>query len=166
MCQQKNPSENGKYYTVPVKYTFKDRDTRNTVDAALREFCDIQSGTPYHFSLRECIKAVTQIYKERHPDDFIRVSVDSSGLQLKVSRREGARGGKGTWFNCGAPIPLPACALDTGMRFLPEDLNISKELNLQGRFSNRTNSQSEMDSSASPIRAPTSPGRSTNEGAS
>jgi hypothetical protein len=46
-------SNSGLFCTLPVKYTFEDKDTRIEAETILREKCGIQCSTPYPMVLRE-----------------------------------------------------------------------------------------------------------------
>ena len=48
--------ESGAFCTIPVKYEFKDKDTRIRAETALRSRCKVSCGTPYPVILREYIK--------------------------------------------------------------------------------------------------------------
>lgn len=136
-CRKNKDGTGGQYYTIPVKYSFKDRDTRMGVEAILREKCQIQCSTPYPPILRECIRQTINLVKEDYPEDFVRVNVDSNNFSLKVSLR--AKGKESEWRKCGASIPLPNAALDITSRKIPEDMKMSLPIDIYtpGRESRR-----------------------------
>ena len=109
-CRKNKDGTGGQYYTIPVKYEFKDKDTRMGVEAILRDKCKAQCATPYPPILRECIKQTIELVKEDYKDDYVRVNVDANNFCLKVSLRAQGKGSE--WRRCGASIPLPKAALD------------------------------------------------------
>ena len=56
-------SESGSYCTIPVKYEFKDKDTRIRAETALCSRCKVSCATPYPIILREYIKQVIDTVK-------------------------------------------------------------------------------------------------------
>ena len=105
----KGKGENsGSYCTIPVCYTFPDRETRIKAEQVLRTRCKASCATPYPQSLRECIKKVLENGRRARPDDFCSVSVDIPKLSLRVAWR-----GKGTseWSRHGSLIPIPEAAI-------------------------------------------------------
>ena len=95
----KNPRDNksGSFCTIPVKYTFKDKDTRIRAEAVLRERCKVNCSTPYPIILRECIKQVVEEVKHNYKDNFVRVTVDTTNFGLRVARRAHKESGDSTW---------------------------------------------------------------------
>jgi hypothetical protein len=73
----------GSFCTVPVRYDFKDRETRIQAESILRKTCNVNCSTPYPPLLRECIRQTTTYLKEKTGNDFVRVSVDIGKLTLK-----------------------------------------------------------------------------------
>jgi hypothetical protein len=115
-----NPQDpkNRTFFTLPIRYEFKNRDTRVEAETILRDICKIDCTTPYPTILRFYIKKVIDHFRILYPNDYIRVSVDAPSLSLRVSRRVKNDG----WYVHNDPIKLPQQALDIYARFVPDDL--------------------------------------------
>ena len=75
--------------------------------------------TPYPRVLRECIRKVIDLVKEKFLGEFVRVNVDAARLCLNVARR----GNKDTeWTYLREDITLPREVLDVSTRTVPKDL--------------------------------------------
>lgn len=111
----------GSYCTIPVKYDFKDKDTRIRVEQILRSRCKVSCATPYPPILRECIKKVIASGKHVRPDDFVRVGVDAAKMSFRLSWRTQ---NTGVWVNHENLIPIPKEALDTVSRRVPDNIVI------------------------------------------
>ena len=120
--RSKDSSNSGAYCTIPVKYEFKDKDTRIRVEQTLREVCKIQCTTPYPPILRECIKKTLDHFKVEYPDDFIRVYVDSASMSLRVARRPKD---SAEWVYYKKDIGLPNDVLNVTSRTIPANLELS-----------------------------------------
>ena len=130
----KNPKddESGSFCTLPVKYEFKDKDTRIHAETTLRTRCKVRCTTPYPTILRECIKQVIDAVKVQFPGEFVRVTVDPSKMCLSVARR----GNKDTeWTYLREDIILPKEVLDVTSRTVPKDLSF---INLPSSLANFT----------------------------
>ena len=114
----------GSYCTIPVKYQFKDRDTRFRAEAILRSRCNVQCTTPYPTILRHCIKTTVDQVKADFPDNFVRVNVDVKNLALKLARRPKLEStkGKSEWVYYSRPVKLPREVLNIQARTVPENL--------------------------------------------
>ena len=99
------------FYSIPVRLSFKDKDTREAADSRMRSLCGMGGTIPYHRTLRNVINTVVGEYKRRFPDNYIQVKVDTEKFQLKVSRREGARH-ESVWHNNIELVDLPEEVLD------------------------------------------------------
>ena len=99
------------FYSIPVRLSFKDKDTREAADARMRSLCGMGGTIPYHRTLRNVINTVVGEYKRKFPDNYIQVKVDTEKFQLKVSRREGARH-ESVWHNNIELVALPEEVLD------------------------------------------------------
>ena len=111
---------NGTFFTVPVRYEFKDKDQKLAAEAVLRERCKAECTTPYPTIVRHCIKKVIEHVRIDYPEDYIKVQVDPSKFCLRVSRRSKTDG----WFKFDDPVPLPEEAYNIAARTVPEDLVI------------------------------------------
>ena len=118
-----NPKDknSGAFCTLPVKYEFKDKDTRIRAETTLRSRCKVSCTTPYPPILRECIRRVVEKVKNNYPGEFVWVNVDANKLCLNVARR----GNKdSTWSYLKQDIALPLDVLDTTSRYVPKDMVI------------------------------------------
>ena len=107
------------FCTIPVKYVFKDRDTRMKAEQILRSRCKVNCSTPYPTILRECIKQTAEHFKDKYPGDLIRVSVITNKFALKVMRKPA--GDNTVWSELDRTIPLPADALNVLARSVSKD---------------------------------------------
>jgi hypothetical protein len=115
----------GAYCTVPVKYDFPDKDTRFRAEKYLREKCNIHCTTPYHSTLRECIKQLVEKMKKEFPKNQIRVTIDTGKMWFNVSRREpGSKEDPKPWIRCQS-VPVPEEALDTETKKIPQGFKIT-----------------------------------------
>ena len=112
--------ESGAYCTIPVKYEFKDKDTRIRAETALRSRCKVSCATPYPIILREYIKQVIDKVKQKFPGEFVKVYVDSTRLSLAVARRGDKDSG---WTYLKDDIPLPLDVLNVHSRSVPKDIS-------------------------------------------
>ena len=80
-------ADSGAFCSIPVCYTFPDKDTRGRVEQVFRSTCKASCATPYPQALRECIKIVLADGRRVRPEDFCSVSVDLPKLALRVSWR-------------------------------------------------------------------------------
>ena len=113
----KGRSENsGSFCTIPVCYSFPDRETRIKAEQVIRSRCKASCSTPYPQSLRECIKQVLDSGRQARPADFCSVSLDLPKLSLRVAWRA-----KGTsnWTKHHSLIPIPEAAIQNTSR-VPE----------------------------------------------
>ena len=111
--------DSGAFCTIPVKYVFKDRDTRMKAEQILRSRCKVNCSTPYPTILRECIKQTAEHFKDKYPGDLIRVSVITNKFALKVMRKPA--GDNTVWSELDRTIPLPADALNVLARSVSKD---------------------------------------------
>ncbi len=120
----RNPADpqSGLFCTVPVKYDFKDRDTRARVEQLLRSKCKVNCSIPYPPILRACIKKAVESGKKVRPDHFVRVNVDPNKMVLKLSWKAP---GSTQWEHHHSVIPIPDEALDITSKTVPESLVLS-----------------------------------------
>ena len=109
--------KNGTYYSMPIRYEFKDKDSRIAAETVLRERCKVECSTPYPAILRNCIKQVVDHIRDAYPGQFVRVNVDTDKFCLRASRRS-----PDGWYKYDKPIPLPDIAYNVHARSLPEDM--------------------------------------------
>jgi hypothetical protein len=100
-----NPADerNKTFFTMPIRYEFKDMQTKIEAETILRDTCKVDCATPYPIILRQCIREVIDHFRNDYPDDYIKVTVDSNNMSLRVSRKVKGDG----WYTHKEPIPLP-----------------------------------------------------------
>jgi len=113
----------GTFYTLPVRYEFQDRETRYQAEGILKSRCKIQTTTPYHPTLRDCIKQAVDAVKNDHPTDFVRVNVDTNNLALHLSHRE--QGENKPWVKYQTVFELPEEVLDVTAKNSPPSMTIT-----------------------------------------
>jgi hypothetical protein len=137
-----NSALDGSFYTVPVKFVFKDRRTAQTAADLLRKQLNLNSITPYHKTLKAAITQAINRAKAANPGHHAKANLDLNGRSLKVMvRTEGNP--PGSWTPWGKNIPLPPAALDPGTRditkvILPTSPNSPA---LRGAEASNSNSQ-------------------------
>ncbi len=110
-----NSKLNSTFYTVPVKFVFKDRRTAKTAAQFLRKYLDLNSITPYHKSLKAAMTQAINRAKAANPGHHAKVNLDLNGKSLKcLIRTEGNP--PGSWSPWGKNIPLPVEAMDPGTK--------------------------------------------------
>jgi len=124
----KNDPKSGSFCTVPVRYDFKDKDTRIRAEKILKDRCDINCSTPYPLILRECIKQALVKVKNEFPRDKVRVSVDAANCALKIAKKK--VDGQ-VYHPYPHPIPLPEEVFDIGAKKLPEGFRFDFVLKLR-----------------------------------
>jgi len=107
-----NPSMNGKYYTVPVKLTYQNKQTATRVSELLKGTYKIHTSTPYHKSLRTAISLVHQRVRQNLPSTQVKVSLDVTNKRLKVAVRPDNNLPNNRWASHSSSYPLPQEALD------------------------------------------------------
>jgi hypothetical protein len=123
----RDKDNSGAFCTIPVKYTFPDKDTRIEAETVLREKCGIQCSTPYPIIVRKCIKQVIDKVKQDYPGDQVKVTVDAHHFGLRVSRRQkkaGESSKDNRWEQFNFNIPLPELALKVNLRKVPENFQL------------------------------------------
>jgi hypothetical protein len=137
----------GAYCTAPVKYEFKDRETKFAAEKILKTTCGINCSTPYPTLVRECIKQIVQEVKSVYPDNFVRVTVDTSQMLFKVARRPPKDTPDNGWKYGKVGIPIPESALDINCRRVPKGFKLEiPDIDSPAKV-NRSNSTSSSGSS-------------------
>jgi hypothetical protein len=70
----------GLFCTVPVRYDFKDKDTRIRAETVLRQSCAVQCTTPHPTFVKECIRQIVTRVKGSFPDNFVKVNIDTQKI--------------------------------------------------------------------------------------
>ena len=100
---------NGKMCTLPVRFDFKDRETRIQAEISLRKICQVRCTTPYPKKLRSMLNKLVNEGKKVVPDKtFIRTRVNADKLCVDVH----ARLGDG-WKDLGMTTKIPLDILDS-----------------------------------------------------
>jgi hypothetical protein len=99
--------EDEDFYTIPIKLTYRDKNTREAAEARIKTLCKVGGTVPYHRTLRTFINKVIEESKVKYPGHYIQVKVDAEKFQLKVSKMKG-----GVWTNNVELVPLPESVLD------------------------------------------------------
>ncbi len=121
----KDTENSGAFCTIPVRYDFKNRDTRARVEKVLREKCRIQCSTPYPALLRECIKQAADAVKQKYPGSIVRVNVDTNHCTLKLAKKAPGDNDFKFWDN---HIPIPDIALDVSIKKVPDNFKLNVDL--------------------------------------
>ncbi len=86
---KRNPSDprNNKMCTVPVKLSFRDRETRFRAEMTLKKACGVHCGTPYPEKLRLLMDALVKDCKADKPGCFILAKVDLDKMCITAKAR-------------------------------------------------------------------------------
>jgi len=117
----RDPTINGSYCTIPVKYEFPDRDTRFYAEEIFRNTCKAQVSTPYPMILREAIRQIIETVKEDHPDNLVKVLVDTRRMVFKVSRRPRGE----DWIKLPKVIDIPVECQEIDAREVPTGFQVT-----------------------------------------
>jgi hypothetical protein len=98
---------NGKMCTVPIKLSFKDKDSRIQAELALKKACKVKCATPYPRELRSIIDDFVKVCKSDRLGCFILAKVEVE--KLIVTAR--ARTDKG-WDDLDRTVSIPSDILD------------------------------------------------------
>jgi hypothetical protein len=115
---------NGSFCTAPVRYDFKDKDTRFNAEKVLRSRCGVNCAVPYPALVRDCTKQIVDEVKKVFPDNFVRVTVDTNRFVFKVARRPPKSDPEPYWHYGFKDIPIPDCVLELKLRKLPDNFKI------------------------------------------
>jgi predicted ribonuclease toxin of YeeF-YezG toxin-antitoxin module len=115
----------GAYCTAPVKYEFKDHETKFAAEKILKATSGINCSTPYPTLVRECIRQIVEDVKKDYPDNFIRVTLDTNNMVFKVARRPPKDAPDNGWKYGKVDIPVPDSALDINCRRVPKGFKIA-----------------------------------------
>jgi len=100
---------NGKMCTMPVRFDFKDRETRIQAEISLRKICQVRCSTPYPKKLRQLLnKLVTDGKKVVPEKTFIRTRVNVDKLCVDVHARIGD-----SWKDLAMSTKIPLDILDS-----------------------------------------------------
>jgi hypothetical protein len=117
-------AQSGAFCTAPVKYEFKDKDTKFAAEKILRTTCGVSCTTPYPSMVRECSKQIVDVVKSDFPDNFVRVNIDTEKMVFKVARKPPKDAPDPAWKHGKVDIPIPKAALDISVRRVPKDFKL------------------------------------------
>jgi hypothetical protein len=120
----RNPKDDtsGSFCTIPVRYDFKDRETRIQAESILRSSCKINCATPYPAILRECIKQTGEFFRGFYNTSYVRVNVSLDKMSLRVLYKADK---DSDWVSHDLLIPIPTAALDIGSRRAPRGFRMT-----------------------------------------
>jgi hypothetical protein len=121
-----NPNS-GAYCTLPVRYDFADKDTRIFAETVLRDKCKVKCATPYPAIVRECVKQIVDQVKNKYPNTFVKVNIDTHNMCFRVYRRpmvDKNYKGKKDWVRFDDTIPIPPEALNISARKAPDNFKL------------------------------------------
>jgi hypothetical protein len=98
---------NNKMCTVPVKLTFRDKETRFRAELTLKKACKVRCGTPYPKKLRSLMNSLIKDCKTSRPKSFILAKVDTDNLCITARARNDSG-----WEDLPAKIDIPLDLLD------------------------------------------------------
>jgi hypothetical protein len=157
--QRPNDPNSGSFCTIPVKYEFNNKEERAFAETVLRDKYKVNCTVPYPTILRETIKQVMNGVKVHYPDYFVKVTVDTGRMVLRVAMRPklppGSSGEK-CWYTLDEPVPIPPECLDLSARKVPENFKVTHEYSKKSRTSRIPDEQiPSLDSQMTDITSPT-----------
>jgi hypothetical protein len=138
----------GAYCTVPVRYDFESKDARVRAEKIFRDKCNVNCAVPYPTMVRESIKQVINNVRREHPNNLVRVTIDTGKCCFNISRRPVSNDsppgaapdtGNGTstglgeaastkkprpWIVYGSKV-IPEAAFDVDTKRVPTDFKIN-----------------------------------------
>jgi hypothetical protein len=93
--------------TLPVRFEFKDKDTRINAEKMLRKICKVSCAVPYPKRLRDIMDNLVKEGKKLMPDSFIRTRVNTDSLTIDVH----AKTDQG-WHDLGLKCNIPTNICD------------------------------------------------------
>jgi hypothetical protein len=115
-------SASGFFCTIPVRYDFRDRETRIQAESILRTTCNVNCATPYPAILRECMKQTGGFFRGLYNTEYVRVGVEISRMALLVSYKPEK---DSAWIYHDKLIPIPPEALNVSARKAPLGFKMS-----------------------------------------
>jgi hypothetical protein len=103
-----NDVRNDTMCTIPVRFDFKDRETRIQAETNLRKVCKVSCSVPYPKKLRAIMDNLVTQGKKLAPNCFIRtrVNVDNLFIEVHAKTKEG-------WKDLGLKTCIPLDICDT-----------------------------------------------------
>jgi hypothetical protein len=103
-----NDTRNNTFCTMPVRFEFKDKDTRIEAEKSLRKICSVSCAVPYPKRLRDIMDKMITEGKKIKPNSFIRTRIDIDNLTVEAH----AKTSEG-WFDLGYKTSIPLNILDS-----------------------------------------------------
>jgi hypothetical protein len=116
---------NGKMCTVPIKLSFKDKETRFEAEMTLKKACKVKCGTPYPKKLHVIIDEFVNSCKADSPGNFILAKVDVDKMLVTAK----ARSDKG-WTELDRTVAIPVDLLDPMEVAATTDEEMGEEISL------------------------------------
>jgi hypothetical protein len=135
------------YCTAPVRYDFKDKDTRAAAEKVLRDRCGVSCTVPYPLMVRESIKQIVNHVKKDHPDNYVKVSLDPGTLKFKIARKPPKSDPDPKWKNDYNDIPVPRTVMEPGIQKVPDGFCIEQPVKITHPSSDTPMSGDEGESS-------------------
>jgi hypothetical protein len=124
----KDSSSNGKFYTIPVKLSFQNKQVAKQVKEILRKEYKVSTSIPYHKTLKKAMTLAHEKTSTLHPGKQVMITLDAAGKCLKSFTRDppqkSGKGEKSGWESSGKLIPLPPEALDPKIREISDDFSL------------------------------------------
>jgi hypothetical protein len=113
---KKNPADprNETFCTMPVRFEFRDRETRFQAEKTLRQVCKVSCAIPYPKKLREIMDKMVLEGKKMSPNCFIRTQVNVDNLTVEAHAKT-ATG----WLDLGMKTKIPLTVCDSVSTSLP-----------------------------------------------
>ena len=107
---KKGKSDGGAFCTIPVCYTFPDKQTRSRVKHVIRTTCKASCATPYPPAVRECLKLAIENGRKFLPDAFCSAVLNLPRMCLRLLWRA-----KDTsiWTRYKRTIPIPESVIES-----------------------------------------------------
>jgi hypothetical protein len=126
-------ANSGAYCTLPVRYDFESKDARVRAEKIFWDKCNVNCAVPYPTMMRETIKQVINKVRLEHPNNLIRVTIDTGKCCLNISRRpvktskgassNGSGNERRPWISYGSKT-VPEAAFDVTSKKVPDGFDI------------------------------------------
>jgi hypothetical protein len=101
---KKNPNDvrNDTFCTIPVRFEFKDKETRFQAEKTLRKVCKVSCAIPYPKKLRTMLDTLLTEGKKQYPNSYIRTKVSVDDLTIEAHAKVGDN-----WIDLGMKTAIP-----------------------------------------------------------
>jgi hypothetical protein len=101
---KRNPNDvrNDTFCTLPVRFEFRDRETRIQAEKTLRKVCHVSCATPYPKRLRTMLDTLLTEGKKKYPNSFIKTKVSVDDLTIEAHAKVGDK-----WVDLGLKCSIP-----------------------------------------------------------